>query len=53
MASLTVSCLMCTGYVQRIQAYDKATGLNTYRIMSPDLAQVAAQMDTALMAVSF
>ena len=44
--------LTCPGCVQRIQAYDKATSLNTYRIMSPDLAQVAAQMDTQLMAVS-
>ena len=48
----TMSCLMSAGCVQRIQAYDKATGLNTYRIMSPDLAQVAAQMDSALLAVS-
>lgn len=49
---LCFTLLMCPGCVQRIQAYDKATSLNTYRVMSPDLAQVAEQMDSQLMAVS-
>ena len=39
----------CVGcHVQRIQAYDKPTGLNTYRLIAPNLSQVAAQKDAQL-----
>ena len=38
--------------LQRIQAYDKATGLNSYRLTSPNLSQAAAEKDSELAAVS-
>ena len=38
--------------LQRIQAYDKATGLNSYRLTGPNLSQAAAEKDSELAAVS-
>ncbi|CAK0787609.1 hypothetical protein CVIRNUC_010831 [Coccomyxa viridis] len=44
-----LTCSQLVGeYLQRIQAYDKPTGLNTYRLIAPDLSQVAAQKDAQL-----
>ena len=38
--------------LQRIEAYDKATNLNSYRLTSPNLSQAAAEKDSELAAVS-